>query len=104
MKKEENDQLTRRPSRMELNHMATPYEAFEQYFDSFSLDDCRSHLWTLYERSVLSYTRELTHQENAMSTLYFYTQTEMMVEAAWLINQNRLRRKEKAMERTIDVE
>jgi hypothetical protein len=93
MTKEEYEQLTRRPSRMEINNLETPYEAIYHFFNSFTLEDCRSNLWELYERCVMSYSAEGTDHDGASSMLFFYTHTEMLIEAAWLINNKRLQKK-----------
>jgi len=95
MKREENKQLTRRPSRMEANNIGTPHEAIDHFFISFTLEDCRHHLWELYERCVMCYSSEQTFHEEASTILFFYTHTEMLMEAAWLINNKRKRKKEK---------
>jgi hypothetical protein len=94
MRKEEYDQLTHRPSRMEVNNVETSREAIYHFFNSFTLEDCRHHLWELYERCVMSYSSEQTIHEEASTILFFYTHTEMLIEAAWLIN-NKHRRKQK---------
>jgi hypothetical protein len=93
MTKKEKKQLTRRPSRMEANNIETPHEALSHFFSSFTLEDCRLHLWELYERCVISYSSEKTEHEEASVILFFYTQTEMLIEAAWLINNKRQRKK-----------
>jgi hypothetical protein len=97
MTREENEQLTRHPSRMETNNVGAPHEAFDHFFNFFTLEDCRRHLWELYEHCVMCYSSEQTVHEDASRILFFYTQTEMLIEAAWLINnrRQRSRRKEK---------
>jgi hypothetical protein len=95
MTKAESKQLSWRLSRMEANNIEKPYEALEQYFSSFSLSDCRRHLWELYEQCVISYAREGSDHEEAADILFFYTHTEMLVEAAWLIKNKRQRNKDK---------
>lgn len=95
----ENEQklLTHRSSRMQANNISRPKDAFESFFSCFTLDDCRNHLWELYERCVMSYAREHTEHDTASDILFFYRHTEMLLEAAWLINnkQKRKRRKKK---------
>jgi hypothetical protein len=93
MTNEEYTQLTRRSSRMESRNIENPLEAFDEYFRSFSLEDCRNHLWELYERCVMSYANQQTVHDDAATILFFYTHTEMLVEAAWLINNKQLRKK-----------
>lgn len=95
MTREENEQLTRRPSRMETNNVAAPHEAIDHFFSFFTLEDCRHHLWELYERCIMCYSSEQTVHEDASTMLFFYTQTEMLIEAAWLINNRRQRNKGK---------
>ena len=95
MTKSEYKELTKRPSRMESNNVEKPYEAIEAYFDSFSLQDCRHHLWELYEHCVICYTREATQHDEASGILFFYTHTEMLIEAAWLINNKKARNRKK---------
>ena len=53
-KEEEFQQLHYRPSRMEMTGVADSDEAFDAFFSSFSLEECRRHLWELYERCVMS--------------------------------------------------
>jgi transcription initiation factor IIE alpha subunit len=86
MTRKERIILTYRPSRLATEHIQKPEEAFEDYFSCFTLQDCRRHLWELYERCVMSYHREHTYHEDASDILLFYKYTEMIVEAAWLIN------------------
>lgn len=92
MKKEEYRELTRRVSRMNAKKAASPYEALGDYFDSFTLEDCRNNLWELYERCVMSYAHEKSTHDEAAKMLFFYTHTEMLVEAAWLLNNKRKRK------------
>ncbi len=92
MTNNEHKQLTHRDSRMEANNISRPYDAIDEFFSSFTLEDCRHHLWELYTRCVLSYTSEGTEHDEATTILFFYTHTEMLVEAAWLIN-NKQKRK-----------
>lgn len=90
--------LTSRPSRMQSGNINDPKDALESFFSSFTLDDCRNYLWELYERCVMSYARERTVHETAPDILFFYTHTEMLIEAAWLMN-NKHKRKMKKRER-----
>jgi hypothetical protein len=104
MTNEEYIQLTRRPSRMESRNIENPLEAFDEYFRSFSLEDCRNHLWELYERCVMCYASQQTVHDDAATILFFYTHTEMLVEAAWLINNKQLRKKNPAETRIAESE
>ncbi len=84
---------------MQSSNIDNPKDALESFFSSFTLDDCRNYLWELYERCVMSYAREHTVHETASDMLFFYTHTEMLIEAAWLIN-NKHKRKEKNRKNT----
>ena len=84
-KEEEFQQLHYRPSRMEMTGVADSDEAFDAFFSSFSLEECRRHLWELYERCVMSYHSERTEHAQSATILFFYQQLEMLVEAVWLI-------------------
>ena len=97
MTENEHALLTHRDSRMQANNISRPKDAFESFFNCFTLEDCRNHLWELYERCVMSYAQEHTEHDTASDILFFYTHTEMLIEAAWLINnkQERKRRKTK---------
>jgi len=92
MRKEEYKELNYRPSRMESNNIDKPYEALEEFFRSFTLEDCRNHLWELYTRCVMSYKSEETIHDDAAGILFFFSQAEMLVEAAWLLNNARQRK------------
>jgi|SRR5579863_3459213 len=101
MTKQEIFELTRRPSRMEKNNIRSAYEAFDHFFSFFTLEDCRNHLWELYERCVMCYSAEKTVQDEASVILFFYTSAEMLMEAAWLINNKRIRGKHKIKRRNV---
>ena len=98
MSKSEYKELTRRLSRMESKNVEKPYDAIEEFFSSFSLQDCRYHLWELYERCVMCYAREGTEHDEASDILFFYTHTEMLIEAAWLINNKKAKKRKKTNE------
>ncbi len=86
MTNEEHKQLASRFPRMELNKVDQPSEALYSYFSCFTLEDCRLYLWELYEGWVMSFAREEAAHEMASVMIFFYTQTEMLLEAAWLMN------------------
>lgn len=86
MTPEEHKQLAGRLSRMEMNNVDQPSEVLYSYFSCFTLEDCRLYLWEMYEGWVMSFAREETAHEMASVMIFFYTQTEMLLEAAWLIN------------------
>ena len=92
MKKKEQQILTYRAPRLQANNISTPKDALESFFSSFTLEDGRNHLWELYERCILSYAREQAVHKTAADILFFYTQMEMLLEAAWLMN-NRQQKK-----------
>ncbi|HVU85428.1 MAG TPA: hypothetical protein VHC50_11345 [Puia sp.] len=94
MTEKEKRLLTYRPSRMEDINVSTPKEALETFFNCFTLEKSRALLWELYERCVLSYESEGTEPDSASDTLFFYMYTEMLLEAAWIINN---RQKEKGL-------
>lgn len=102
MTKKERKLLMRRPSRMQENKSSTPEEALASFFDSFTLEECRMHLWELYERCVISYASEHTVYETAADILFFYTQTEMLMEAAWLMNNKQQRKLKKRQNRPVN--
>lgn len=81
---------------MQSSNIDNPKDALESFFSSFTLDDCRNNLWELYERCVMSYAREHTVHETASDILFFYTHTEMLMEAAWLINNKNKRKMKKS--------
>lgn len=89
---------------MQSNNVDTPKEAFDSFFSCFTLEDCRNYLWELYERCVMSYNREHTIHETAADILFFYTHTEMLMEAAWLIynKHNRKMKKRKQISQSED--
>ena len=95
MKQRDDAVLTHRASRMQANNITTPQEALGIFFSCFTLEDGRNHLWELYRRCVLSYARERTPQDNAADILLFYTHTEMLLEAAWLLHTGRQRQAKK---------
>ena len=84
-KEEEFQQLHYRPSRMEMTGVADSDKAFDAFFSSFSLGECRRHLWELYQRCVMSYHIEKTGHAQSATILFFYQQLEMLVEAAWIL-------------------
>ena len=92
-KEEVFQQLHYRPSQMEMTGIADSYEAFDAFFSSFSLGDCREHLWELYERCVIAYHSEHTEHAESATILFFYQQREMLVEAAWLIQIQKVSKK-----------
>ena len=92
-------QLHYRPSQMEMTGVADSYEAFDAFFSSFSLEECRGHLWELYERCVMSYHSEQTEHAQSAEILFFYQQMEMLVEAAWILRIGKAGRKAPEMEK-----
>ena len=94
MTENEKRLLTYRPSRMQDMNVSGPKEAFEVFFDCFTLEKSRNLLWELYERCVLSYGMDGTEHDSACDSLNFYMYTEMLLEAAWTIN-NKQKRKER---------
>ena len=104
MAKEKFCVMTYRQSRMEAVGISTPKEAFDCFFESFTLEECRELLWDFYSRCVLCYDTEKTVHENASRSLYFYTSTEMLFEAAWLLNNKNKRKKSKQMNQSQKIE
>lgn len=90
MTNEEHILLTSRLSRMRLNKTDTPAEALDAYFSCFTLEDCRLYLWDMYEGWVMNFAREEAAHGMAAVMIFFYTHTEMLLEAAWLINNSNL--------------
>lgn len=86
MTKEELDQLTYRASRMEINNVDDPYLAVEDFFSCFPLAECREHLWELYEGWVNYHKEESPGIDDPAIILFYYTHLEMLIEAAWLLN------------------
>jgi len=86
-------QLHYRSSQMEMTGVADSDEAFDAFFSSFSLEECRRHLWELYERCVMFYHSEKTEHAESATILFFYLQLEMLVEAAWILQIRKAGRK-----------
>jgi hypothetical protein len=102
MKSKDLKKINYRPSRMEANYIKNPYKATEHFFSFFTLQDCRHNLWELYERCVMSYSREGTEHNEVSNILFFYTLSEMLYEAAWIIDRKLGRKRKKAHKRTRD--
>lgn len=86
MTAEEYDQLTYRPSRMEINNIDNPHVAIADFYSCFPLAECRAHLWELYEGWVMYNKGESPGIDDPATILFYYTHLEMLIEAAWLLN------------------
>lgn len=64
--------------------------ALVDYFDCISLTDCRKYLWEFYCRFVESSCREENELEDADKYFFFFTHTEMLFEASWIISNRRM--------------
>lgn len=95
MTKQEYRQLTTRSSRMEDKNIEDPYMVFDEYFNSFTLEESRNLLWNLYEYCVQGWAHDDVPSEEASKMLFFYTHTEMLLEATWLIDNKRKRKEQK---------
>ena len=84
-KKKHVKELHYRQSRMEENNVFSSMEAVDSFFSNFTLQEARNHLWDFYHSYVGYYCREGIHHDNAAQAIFFYTETEMLIEAAWLI-------------------
>jgi hypothetical protein len=93
MNSEELAELNYRPSRMQFVGAQNPKQAIDYFFDSFTLQECREILWDLYAKCVLCYDSEGTHHDDAARKVHFYEYAEMLIEAAWLINNKNLKKR-----------
>lgn len=84
-KKKHVKELHYRQSRMQENNVFSPLEVVDSFFSNFTLQEARAYLWDFYHSCVCYYCREGTQHENAAQAIFFYTETEMLIEAAWLI-------------------
>ncbi|OMP75752.1 HEPN domain-containing protein [[Flexibacter] sp. ATCC 35208] len=97
MTKQEYKTLTYRPTQMESNGVGKPHEALEVFFSDFTVEDCRKRLWELYSHWIINHERQGTEHNEASTILLFYTHTEMLIEAAYLLY-NKKKRKDAAKE------
>lgn len=69
---------------MQQNNITEPGQAFELFYQDFSLSDTRRQLWELYHGWVMSGRAANTDLKLPGNLLFFYTRLEMLAEAAWL--------------------
>jgi hypothetical protein len=89
MKETEKGEFNYRPARMESNNALDPLQVFDDFFGAFSLTESREHLERFYSMTVEASASLGDDGEEAARNLYFYHQSEMLLEAAWLINEER---------------
>lgn len=93
MTKQEYKTLTYSSTQMESNGVNKPHEALEVFFNDFTVEDCRKRLGELYSHWVINHERQGTEYNEASTILHFYTHTEMLIEASYLLYNKKKRKK-----------
>ena len=83
------DELTNFESRLQQKNLKDPLEAIDVYFSDISLTVTRRQLWELYQGWVMSERARNCDPNLPANLLFFYTHLEMLVEAAWLLHNNK---------------
>jgi hypothetical protein len=76
--------------RLGMEERKEPLRVFERFFGDYRLYEWRHHLWTMVEACLTTDCIEFGEGEDRANLLLRYEDLEKLLEAAWLIWQQRM--------------
>ena len=89
MKAYQRTSLYNQPVRLTQEQMADPDSVLNDFFSWYHLDDLRQMLWEWMQAAMITDNGIYETSKERSNLLFFYRNMELLVEAAYLIRQQR---------------
>jgi len=72
-----------------------PKEVVKNFFEAYTLSEIRQHLWNMVEVSIATDYYLFQESSDRDSIVWFYSQIEELIEAAYMMDQKKTKKKPK---------
>jgi hypothetical protein len=76
-----------------------PNEVIKNFFSAYELSEIRQYLWNMVEVSITTDNRIFDEARDRENLMWFYSQLEELIEAAYLLSKRKSKKKAKRKSR-----